>query len=205
MECPGAQPKVTLFLVSVPWKLWQFQVDGSSWVCDMVNFSWPKGKAFCLSNVYCSSYKKYLSSCFFNSFFNQLWSYSSWNLRELYWFLICLANKDFLGTLLWHACEELFCEMSWWNRCLLIKTNSVVSTGFLSGDFSSQEQIRIENWRCGALCLGRVCRLSGRCLYAHSPGGLVFLREIVTKLSTSSYPYFAEVTLISSGVYSSLS
>lgn len=78
---------------------------------------------------------------------------------------------------LWAAFEELSCEMFLWEEpdLTLRQLDSVVPAGFHSGDFSSQEQIRIENWRCGALCLGPACKLSGRCWYADSPEGLDLL------------------------------
>jgi len=72
------------------------------------------------------------------------------------------------GTFLWNVLMGR-------TRSSLRELNSVVLAGFPSGDFSSQEQTRIENWRCGALCLGPVCRLSGRCWYADSPEGLDLL------------------------------
>lgn len=72
------------------------------------------------------------------------------------------------GTFLWNVLMGR-------TRSSVRDLNSVVPAGFPSGDFSSQEQIRIENWRCGALCLGRVCKLSGRCWHADSPERLDLL------------------------------
>lgn len=48
---------------------------------------------------------------------------------------------------LWAAFEELSCEMFSWEEpdLTLRQLDSVVPAGFHSGDFSSQEQIRIEN------------------------------------------------------------
>lgn len=85
-------------------------------------------------------------------------------------------SRIFLGTLS-HSWDKSAMGSLWGaflgrTRSSWREFESFVPTEFPSGGFSSQELIRTENWRCGARCLGPVCRLFGMCWWMPLQGGI---------------------------------